>query len=106
MQLRAGSTVLSHHTPNSNAANTSNNQLGLQWIVQALDVPGAAANVECTMLANSNQIGSVAVESDTDMPVALATNGALTLQVATQWATARTGANTLRLSQFIVEALN
>jgi hypothetical protein len=105
-QLKAGSTVLAHFTPNGIPASVTNNQFPLQWLLQAVDLPGAAANVEAAMFGNSNNAGNAICHSDTDMPVALATNGALVLKVATQWATAGTGTNTLTLSQFIVEALN
>ena len=40
------------------------------------------------------------------MPVAVATNAAQVLTIATQWATAGAGANTFGLNQFILEALN
>lgn len=106
IQLRAGSSVLAHYQPNATAVSATNNQFGLQWFIQAIDAPGAAADVEAVMIGNSNAIASLVVHSDTDMPVALATNAALVIKVATQWATAGTGTNTLTLSQFIVEALN
>ena len=106
IQLKTGSTVLAHFTPSGQIASKTNFQHAIQWILQAVDAPGAAANVEAVQIGTPHNLGNIVVDSDVAMPVALATNGALTLKVATQWATAGTGTNTLKLSQFIVEALN
>src|SRR5215211_6284740 len=54
IQPKAGNVVLAHFTPNAVGASITNNQFPLQWILQALDAPGAAANVEAAMLGNSN----------------------------------------------------
>jgi hypothetical protein len=40
------------------------------------------------------------------MPVAVATNAAQALTIATKWATAGASTNTIGLNQFILEALN
>lgn len=106
VQLKAGTTVLAQLTGSTPTALISNNQYGLTFVVQAIAAIGAAANVEATLFGNSNSPGGVAVGSDTDMPVALATNTALTLQMATQWGSAGTGVNTIILSQLIVEPIN
>jgi hypothetical protein len=105
IQLKAGSTVISHHRPGTQAGVT-NVQTAFVWIVQAIDAPGAAANIEASTHGNNNNIGNGGISSDVAMPVALATNGSLVLKVATQWATAGTGTNTMTLSQLVVEALN
>ncbi|HEY4941651.1 MAG TPA: DUF2793 domain-containing protein [Rhizomicrobium sp.] len=106
LELLAGSTVLAHNAPGAPLASLTNVQWGMQYFLQAIDAPGVAANVECGIVANSNNVGAVAAVDNTAMPVALATNGALTLQVATKWSAAGTGTTTIKLSQFIVEALN
>ena len=106
VELHAGAAVLAHNVPASPTANCTNIQWGIQYILQAVDPPGVAANVECGIVANASSIGGANSTDTTAMPVALATNGALTLQVATKWATAGTGTTTIALRQFIVEALN
>jgi hypothetical protein len=108
VQLRAGSTVLAWADEPMNAtltANMANVQLSYQFVLQAIQAPGSAANCECTMTTNSNA-GTTSTVSDVAMPAALATNAPITLQVATEWASAGTGTNTLTLSQFIVENIN
>lgn len=57
-------------------------------------------------MAIPNGLTNVISGSDIAMPVALATNGNLILQIATKWGSAGTGTNTITLSQLIVEALN
>lgn len=106
LELLAGGTVLAHNAPGPPLASLTNVQWGMQYFLQAVDAPGAAANVECGIVSNSNNIGAAAAVDNTAMPVALATNGALTLQVASKWSAAGTGTTTIKLSQFIVEALN
>ena len=106
IQLLAGSTVLAHNAPGAPAVGASNVQWGIQYFVQAVDAPGASANVECASVANANGVGASNIANTTAMPVALATNGALTLQVATKWSAAGTGTTNITLRQFIVEALN
>lgn len=106
VELLAGSTVLAHNVPAAPVPSLTNIQWGMQYFLQAVDAPGAAANVECGIVSNSNAIGNAAVVDNTAMPVALATNGALTLQVATKWSAAGTGTTTIALRQLIVEALN
>jgi hypothetical protein len=106
IQLKVGGTVVAHYGPNTPANNVVNSQLTNQWILQATAAPGASVNTETAMISNANGIGSATVESDTAQPVALATNGTLVITIESRWATAGTGTNQLKLSQFIVEAIN
>ena len=56
--------------------------------------------------AKTNGLAQSTTQSDTAQPVALATNGALTISIESKWSAAGTGVNQLKLSQLIVEALN
>jgi hypothetical protein len=76
------------------------------FLLQALAAPGASANVDTATQGNLNFMQNANVSNATDQPVALATNGALELKIATRWAAAGTGTNNIALMQFIVEALN
>lgn len=105
IQLKVGGTVVAHYGPNTPTAGVTNIQSGNSWILQATAAPGASVNTETVMMGNANGIGGVTVQSDTAQPVALATNGSLTISVESKWAGACTGTNTFKLSQFIVRRM-
>ena len=79
--------------------------MSLTWTLQAIDPPGAASALECAVVAASAGLGAQASQNALAMPVTAATNGALTLRVATLWDAAASGVEA-RLSQLVVEALN
>lgn len=106
-RLLLGSTVIG--TCGAIAAPTaSQTNVGfvIQWIFQATQAPSASSNVQCAMITGPNGGGSSAQVNSTAMPVAVATNAAQAITIATQWTTAGTGTNTIALNQFILEALN
>lgn len=105
LKLKAGTTELASAGPMPPTASQTNDQFAVAFILQALDGPGASANIEAAVLGSTNGVNAT-VSSKTDMPSALATNGAITLKIATQWASVGVGTNTIALRQFIVEALN
>jgi Major tropism determinant N-terminal domain len=84
----------------------TNGQLAIQWIFQATQAPSASSNVQCATIETTNIAANNSNTSQVAMPVAVATNAAQVLTIATQWATAGAGANTFGLNQLIVEALN
>jgi hypothetical protein len=84
----------------------TNGQLAIQWIFQATQPPSASSNVQCATIETTNIAANNSDTSQVAMPVAVATNAAQVLTIATQWATAGAGANTFGLNQFILEALN
>jgi hypothetical protein len=88
------------------AVSLTNVHVVLQWIFQATQPPGAAANVQCAAITQVSGVGGATVPGLTAMPVAVATNAAQAVTIATEWATAGTGTNTIGLNQFILEALN
>jgi Major tropism determinant N-terminal domain len=104
-RLSLGATVIYVSGFSTPGASLTNVQLGVQWIFQATQAPGASSNVQCTAINQANGVGSAAVGL-TAMPVAVATNAAQALTIATDWATAGVGTNTIALNQFILEALN
>jgi hypothetical protein len=106
VKLKLGSTVVSENIQSAVGNSLTNNQYAVTWFIQATAAPGAAANVEVAVQSSNNAAANANVHNTTDMPVALATNGALTLAIASQWATAGTGTSTLKLSQLIVESVN
>lgn len=107
IQLRAGATVIALHNPTTPPAAQINVQQSWGWIVQAIDPPGTAAALECaSVINNSNAPANSGVASQVAMPVQVATSGALTLSIATQWDSAGTGVNQIKLSQLLIEALN
>jgi|SRR5580704_3578656 hypothetical protein len=87
-------------------ASQTNAQVALQWIFQATQAPSASSNVQCSVIENTNIAANSSTTSQTAMPVAVATNAAQAVAIATQWATAGAGTNTIGLNQLIVEALN
>lgn len=109
-KLKAGSVVLAQNDPIAVANSLANKSIALQWLLQATADPSGASNVEAAMLGTpiveASASGAWGGGSITAQPVAVATNAAITLQVATRWATAGTGVNTIQLRQFLVEALN
>jgi len=84
----------------------TNGQLAIQWIFQATQAPSASSNVQCATIETTNIAANNSNTSQVAMPVAVATNAAQVLTIATQWATAGAGTNTIGLNQLIVEALN
>lgn len=104
-KLKLGGTTVSSHAVSTPANNLSNDNYCLQWMLSAQAAPGGSVNTTTAMLGSSNGPANSINLNTTDQPVALATNGALTLAVATLWATAGTGTNTIALDQLIVEAL-
>jgi hypothetical protein len=80
--------------------NLTNVQIAFDWLFQATAAPSGASNVQCC------GDGVDVAYSTIGMPVAVATNAAQAITVATKWATAGTGTNTITLNQLVVEALN
>ncbi len=106
IQLKFGGTVVAHYQPGNAIASVTNRQFGLQWVIQGTAAPSASSATETVAFGNSNNVGSNTTGSDTAQPVNLATNGTLAITIESQWATAGVGTNQLKLSQFIVEAIN
>jgi hypothetical protein len=104
-RLSLGSTVIFQSAGLTVGVSMTNVQMAMQWIFQSTQAPGSAANVQCMAICQPNGVGVTAV-GQTAMPVAVATNAAQAITLATQWATAGTGTNTIGLNQLIVEALN
>ena len=105
-KLKLGSLVLSANAAVTPANGLANVQFSFQWIFQATQAPGAAANVQCAELTNPNVGGNLNNLNTIAMPVAIATNAAVVVKVSTIWGSAGTGTNTIALNQLIVEALN
>ncbi|MGH6834927.1 MAG: hypothetical protein ACREC9_05085 [Methylocella sp.] len=104
-RLSLGTTALGT-TPSFTPGNSQTNVgFALIWIFQATAAPGASVNVQCSLVTGANG-GASAQVNTTAMPVAVATNAANAVTIATEWATAGTGTNTISLNQLIVEALN
>jgi hypothetical protein len=108
VRLSLGLTVICTvgNTLSPMAAGQTNAQVAVQWIFQATQAPSASSNVQCATIENTNIAANSSTTSTTAMPVAVATNTAQVLTVATEWATAGAGTNTIGLNQLIVEALN
>lgn len=106
-ELRAGSTVLAHFDPGALTVSQTNRTVTYAIKVQGTAAPGAAAPVVAAALTTPNQTNGITGNSNaTAQPVNLATNGGLTLQAATQWATAGTGTNTVTLLDMTVQWMN
>lgn len=107
IKLKAGATSLDNvGTAQVMINSVTNKQVMFQYLIQATAAPSASSNVFIGRTGSSNMWANANIYGDIANPVALATNGALTLQMATQWGSAGTGTNTITLQQFIVEALN
>ncbi len=104
-KLSLGSTVIFMSAALSVGVSMTNAQAAFQWIIQATQAPGAAANVQCVAICQPNGVGATAV-GQTAMPVAVATNASQAITLATQWSAVGTGTTTIGLNQFILEALN
>jgi hypothetical protein len=108
VRLSLGSTVICTvgNTLSPMAAGQTNAQVAVQWIFQATQAPSTSSNVQCATIENTNIAANSSTTSTTAMPVAVASNAAQVLTVATVWATAGAGTNAIGLNQLIVEALN
>jgi hypothetical protein len=105
LRFKAGSTTLVAETATAPNASQTNRGFPLCFILQGTAAAGASVSVEAgflgTVWSNLN-----AMNNTVDQPVAaIATNGALTLQISAQWGTATNG-NTVQLHQFYVMELD
>jgi hypothetical protein len=87
-------------------ASVTNLQIGLTWLFQSTQAPGASANVQCANMGAINGCNTASNTNVATMPVAIATNAAHTLKITTLWSAVGTGTTTIALNQLIVEALN
>lgn len=106
IKLKAGSTLLSQNVAGVPTGSVTGMTFATVFYLQAIDVPGAAANVQILPISNYASYTNVLNINNVTNPVALATNGALSLVASTLWSAAGTGTNAITLSQMIVEALN
>jgi hypothetical protein len=107
IELLAGSTVIASLAAATPTASVTNVQYGVQFVLQAVAAPSSSSNCQCSPVGQSNGYSSGTGQvSATAMPVSLATNAAMTLQMATEWSAAGTGTNSITLTQFIVESIN
>lgn len=107
-KLKAGSTALFTHTAVTPANSLVNNSIVLQWFLVGGAAPGASAATYTSMVSipSGFATGSGALMNATAQPVNLATNGPLTLQVATLLSSDTAGTNNVTLDAFSVEATN
>jgi Major tropism determinant N-terminal domain len=105
-KIKLGSTAIGQSAPITLFASTTNEQIGMEWIFQSTQAPGASANVQCTNFGAINQGATAANSNMAAMPVAIATNAAQVLKITTFWNAVGTGTTTITLNQLIVEALN
>lgn len=104
---RIGTTALGVGTDITPSNNLASRGYAVCVVLVAAAAPSASSNIyfaPITILTASTT-GTIA-NFNTAQPAAFATNGALTLQVATKWATAGTGTNTITLEWLTVEASN
>jgi hypothetical protein len=87
-------------------SSVTNLQIGLTWLFQSTQAPGASANVQCANMGAINGVNTVSNSDVVPMPAVVATNTAQTIKITTLWGSAGTGTNTIALNQLIVEALN
>lgn len=105
-RLLLGSTVIAQTSAPTPLVNLPGDGSSLEFLFQATAAPGAAVNVQCSLLAAALFAGGQVQTNTTLQPVAVATNAAQAVTIATQWTTPGTGTNTIALNQLIIEALN
>lgn len=104
-RLVLGSSVLGVSTAFAPSASLTNVGFGMIWMLQATAAPSGSTNVLCTIITGPT--GGIAAQVNAvGQPIAIATNAAQAITLATQWSAAGTGTNTITLNQLIVEALN
>lgn len=105
-RLKLGSTVVGQYGPSTPVVNMTTRTGSVEFMVVSLAAPSGSSNTETTAIGNTNQFASTAFLNSIAQPVALATNGALTLTMGSQWDSAGTGTNTVTLMSLSVVALN
>jgi len=106
-RLKAGSTVIYSESGAGTPSNSlTGNVFSVMYLLQGTAAAGASANVLTVVNGIPNSVNAVINMNNTSQPVALATNGSLTLTVGTEWGSAGTGTNTCTLTSLIVEAVN
>ena len=105
--IKLGSTIVWQSVAAASASQTSAGW-GAAFIIQAIDAPGAAANVMTHSYGPSGSGGGGAYFTGRNtlaQPVAVATNGTLAITAVLNCST-NTAGNTYALHQFVVETLN
>ena len=106
-QIKAGSTVISTQTGTGTpGANLTGATGAFSFIIQGTAASGASVNVYTSPIATNNWQNGSLTPNNTAQPVALATNGTLTISLQSEWGSAGTGTNTMTLVSLMVEALN
>jgi hypothetical protein len=102
IRLKLGTTAVYLSTALAPASSLS---FGNTFIIQGTAAAGASVNVETGIVSSSPIISNANIWNQTAQPVAVATNGALTLQFSAEWS-ANTAGNSITLRQLLVEELN
>lgn len=100
MRFKAGNTVLASHYP-SPTVNYDNRGFPLCYILQGTAAPSASVSVEAGYMGTYFELTANIININAQPVGAIATNGALTIQISAQWGAATTG-NTIQLHQFYV----
>ncbi len=100
IRLKAGSTVLVAFPAISPGNNLNSRGLAFCYLIQGTASPGASVSVEAGY-QGVVPVNATGYLNNIAQPVALATNGSLTIQMSAQWGAATSG-NTIRLQQFYV----
>ena len=79
--------------------------VGVTYLIQGTEAAGASTSIEGGITSAAFNGGAAYRNSTTQPVAAIATNGALTLQMSAQWGTA-TAANVIFLRQWMVEEIN
>ena len=106
-RLRAGATVLAAFFVSAAPLDgLIDDEFTLCYYLRAHAAPSAASAVYTGMHTGMAGLNSGFNRNTTPQPVNLATNGALTLNFQSEWDTAGTGANTVRLNFITLGVLN
>jgi hypothetical protein len=106
LRIRLGGTTVAQIGTNAPANNLATKTYGMEFVLMGLAAAGASANTETMLVGSSNGFANQILFNSVSQPVALATNGALTLDFGSQWNSAGTGTNTLTLMGITVEGIN
>ncbi len=105
-KLKLGSTSMVTGTATAIANNLADKNWTVQYLLVAEAAPSAGSNVMASVIGSQASGAAPSQHNNISSPTSLATDGALTLTIASLWATAGTGTNTITQEALIIEALN
>lgn len=105
LKLKLGTVTVYSGAPTTPGTGLTGVGITTQFLLQAVAAPGASVGVECSIVTIPDAFSFNSRANNTASPINIATNASQAVKATSFWTAAGTGTNTIKLAQFIVEAL-